>query len=149
MAHKKKSSIAAVPSRRRITSKFTLPSRAKQFFKDECDINIIMGKYRERGIIAHVNKYKGHYGHLGVQGDYHDHLNSVMEAESAFMSLPAKIRKEFNNDPDKFVSFVSDPDNQDEINKMGLGENPSLNNLKGSFQDPSPDSAANPAEADS
>ncbi len=125
MAHNRKTQTAAVPIPRvRIRKKFTLPTRAKQSFKEECDINIIMAKYKARGIVTHVTKYQGHYQDLPNEIDYHHNLQSVMDAKAAFDSLPAKIRERFKNDPAQFLGFVMDPKNQSEIDKMGLGLNP-------------------------
>ena len=36
-------------------------------------------------------------------------MNQLNEARDQFMSLPAKVRSQFDNDPGKFVDFVSDP----------------------------------------
>jgi len=114
--------LAAVSPRRRVQKTFLLPSRAKQSFKDECDINRIMAKYRAQGIILHTNKYQGRYEDLPSEIDFHSDLNNIMSARDAFDSLPAKIRARFNNDPAEFLGFVQDPANQEEINNLGLGK---------------------------
>ncbi len=146
MAHNRKSQTAAVPIPRvRIRKKFTLPTRAKQSFKDECDINVIMAKYKARGIVTHVTKYQGHYADLPTEVDFHSNLQSVMDAQEAFASLPAKIRERFKNDPAQFLGFVQDPKNQSEIDQMGLGHNPAktAENLPDSaILKPNPDPAA-------
>ena len=99
-------------------------SMAKQSFKDECDINTIMAQYRANGLIDHVNTYGGRYGFLPTESDFHANLQSVMDAQDAFASLPSKIRTKFENDPAKFLGWVMDPSNKDEILKLGLGEKP-------------------------
>ena len=38
------------------------------------------------------------------------------------MSIPSDIRKQFDNNPGKFYEFVSNPDNKDELIKMGFIE---------------------------
>ncbi len=116
---------AAVPIPRvRIRKKFSLPTRAKQSFKAECDINVIMAKYKARGIVTHVSKYQGHYQDLPNEIDYHANLQAVMDAKEAFASLPAKVRDRFHNDPAEFLGFVQNPKNITEIEKLGLGRNP-------------------------
>ncbi len=124
MAHNRKSKTAAVVKRRRTQITFTKPTRAKQSFKAECDINVIMAKYKARGIVTHVTKYQGHYADLPNEVDFHANLQSVMDAKAAFDSLPSKIRERFHNDPAEFLGFVQNPDNQSEIDALGLGLNP-------------------------
>ena len=38
----------------------------------------------------------------------------------AFIFLPSKIRKKFENDPKVFLDFVCNPENVDELRTMGL-----------------------------
>lgn len=130
---------AARLARRSARKRFKLPSRAKQSFKDECDINVIMAKYKERGIVTHVTRYNGHYGDLPNEVDYHTNLQSVMDADEAFKSLPAKLRARFHNDPAEFVGFILNPENQSEIDKLGLGQKPANNNLPGNIPPPAPE----------
>lgn len=108
----------------RVQKTFKKPSRAKQQFKDECDINRIMAKFRAQGILDHSNRYQGRYEELPTEIDFHADLNAVMAAREAFESLPAKIRSRFHNDPAAFLGFVQNPENQDAINELGLGKEP-------------------------
>lgn len=108
--------------RPRLTLEFPQPSLAKQSFKAECDINTIMAKYRASGLIDHVNKYGGRYDDLPDETDYQSNIESVRAAEEAFASLPSKIREQFKNDPARFLAFVLNPDNKEEIRKLGLGD---------------------------
>jgi len=96
-------------------------SRAKQSFKEECDINNIMEKYKATGLVDHVKEHRGTYKDMPSETDYHTNLNTIMAADAAFASLPAALRAHFDNDAAAFVGFVTDPDNQAEINEMGLG----------------------------
>lgn len=92
----------------------------KQGFAKECDINNIMKRYEKDGIISHVAKYGGQYGDFTDVPDYREALDKVMSANEMFMSLPASIRSKFENDPAKFLTFVGDPANKDEMGKLGL-----------------------------
>ena len=38
----------------------------------------------------------------------------------AFDDLPAKVRREFDNDPFKFLEFVEDPENVERMAELGL-----------------------------
>ena len=45
---------------------------------------------------------------------------SVVAAQSMFATLPSKIRSAFDEDPQKFLDFCSDPENKPEMEKLGL-----------------------------
>lgn len=96
------------------------PSLCKQSFKDECDINKIMKKYVQTGIIEHLNEHKGRYGNFIGYEDYQTSLNQIHEAQDAFLKLPANIRSKFQNNPALFLAFVQNPENLDEMREMGL-----------------------------
>jgi phage internal scaffolding protein len=99
------------------------PSLTKQSFAQESNINFIIAKYRQTGLLEHVAEHKGQYGeHQNI--DYHEALNAIRKAEAMFDSIPADIRKRFDNDPGKFVDHVMDPKNQESVYEMGLAERP-------------------------
>lgn len=99
---------------------FTKPSRTKQADRDQCDINVIMAKYEQHRVVEHLNRFQGRYGDFTMAVDYQTALNSVMEAQSMFMSLPASVRLKFDNDAGRFLEFATDLRNQDELIKLGL-----------------------------
>lgn len=105
----------------RVAKTFSLPSRAKQSFKDECDINTIMAKYAQTGLVAHTTKHRGQYGDVTAALELQESIAVVENAMETFDSLPSAIRKRFSNDPTEFLQFVTNPVNQDAINEMGLG----------------------------
>lgn len=106
--------------RPRVQKFFMKPSMTKQSFKAECDINTIMKKYEKTGLISHVAKHNGRYGDFLAAPDYLDAMVSVVQAQEAFSTLPAALRKRFGNDPAEFLDFVSNPANEDEMRKLGL-----------------------------
>ena len=96
-------------------------SRTHQSMAPECDINNIMRRFEKTGVLDHLNRYEGSYGDFtAVPSDYHEAINSVMETNEMFLTLPAKIRKRFGNDPGQFLDFVQDPSNQDDMIKLGI-----------------------------
>lgn len=96
------------------------PSMAHQSFKAECDINTIMARYQKSGLLTHVNEHRGDYGQfIGFQ-DYHSAMNAILDAEHAFASLPASLRRRFDHDPAEFLRFVHDPANGEEMISLGL-----------------------------
>jgi len=100
-------------------------SLTHQSAKDECDINRIMLKWQKTGVLTHAQNYEGQYGDFThVTGDYQQHMNVVIEANEMFMTLPATVRKQFDNDPGEFLKFVDDPDNLEEMQRLGLAITP-------------------------
>lgn len=93
--------------------------KTKQSMKDECDINNIMARYIKTGTVAHMNRYSGEYGFAPVL-EYRDAIEMVRKAQDMFADLPAIVRKRFENDPGKFMEFVQDERNIDEMREMGL-----------------------------
>ena len=99
------------------------PTLAQQQFRDETDINTILERFGRTGeLIVPVNVPE--FGDYTEVGDYHSAMNMILEAQSAFDALPARIRKEFDNDAGRFVDFVMDENNRDKAVEMGLIEAP-------------------------
>lgn len=95
------------------------PGRTLQAFKAECDINRIMKRYQQTGVIDHINRAQPRFGDIQVY-DFQESLNIVLEAEARFAALPAEVRDRFGNDPGRLLDFVSKPENAQEAAKLGL-----------------------------
>ena len=87
--------------------------------KDEADINTIVRNFGITGKIPQ-NVRVPTYGDFEFVGDYRSALEAVRAAEKSFMEMPAEVRYRFQNDPQAFVEFCSDPGNVDEMRKLGL-----------------------------
>lgn len=103
----------------------TYPQRSKtqQQFIDDCDINKIVARADASGVLTHTARGTPQYGDFSQFGDslhFQNSLNTVIEAENAFMALPAETRKRFSNDPAELLAFLEDPKNQDEAVRLGL-----------------------------
>lgn len=59
------------------------------------------------------------YGDCPSPFDFQDALEVVARGEEAFYSLPARVRARFTN-PVEFLSWLEDPSNYDEAEKLGL-----------------------------
>lgn len=97
-------------------------SLTKQSFKDECDINNILRRYDRDGLLTHVQNTAPTFGVFVDTPTYQDALNAVIAAQDAFAGLPSSIRKRFDNDPQAYVDFCSDPANYDEAVALGLAQ---------------------------
>lgn len=95
----------------------------KQEFKDDCDINMIMIKYRKTGELEHVKDYLGtstdNYERT-IEGGYQEMRNSILEADQAFAELPSAFRASLENDPGQFLAWIDNPENRPEAVEMGL-----------------------------
>lgn len=96
------------------------PSRTKQSFRDECDINNVMKKFERTGILPEMIKQNPQYGDFSDVESFQEAQNIVIHANEQFMALDAHIRKRFDNNPAKFLEFVSYPENLDEMVKLGI-----------------------------
>lgn len=98
-------------------------SRTRQEFAEECDINSIMSRYNKTGVINHFSSRAPRYVDFSeVPSDLQTAMQMFIEAENAFMRLPAAVRKEFDNDPVKFVEFAERPENLDQVRAWGLAK---------------------------
>lgn len=81
-----------------------------------------MKRYEKTGVIENLNINQGHFGDFSNVQSYQESLNQIMLAQNMFDSLPAQVRKYFENDPILFVEFASNPENADTLIEMGLAE---------------------------
>lgn len=95
--------------------------KTRQEFAADCDINVIMARYEKTGVISHMSPRKPMYVDFSEMPDsLQDALSMLEEAKSSFMTLPASVRAEFENDPVSFVTFAADPKNLDQMREWGL-----------------------------
>lgn len=98
---------------------FNKPSRAKQEFKAECDINNIMKRYETTGQLTHLAKRSPMWGDVPSM-DFQQSLQLVLNARADFAALPSAIRDRFANDPAKLLAFLQDANNREEGIRLGL-----------------------------
>lgn len=95
------------------------PSLTQQQFREEADINTIVKRFGLTGQLPD-NPRVPTYGDFTGVTDYHSAMLAVRQAEEAFMALPASIRAEFANDPQRLIEAVDDPQQQDKLIELGL-----------------------------
>ena len=93
--------------------------KTEQAHKEECDVNKILKDYHRTGLIRHAAKHEGKYDDVPAV-DFQSAMILVANAQQMFEDLPAATRKRFGNDPGAFLGFVQDPDNTEELKKMGV-----------------------------
>lgn len=99
---------------------FSKDGRTRQEFADECDINILLARYEKSGVLTHYSQVEPVYMDLSEVPDLQASLAAMREAERAFMTLPATVRREFDNDAVKFVEFAQNPENIDQMREWKL-----------------------------
>ena len=112
---------SAYDPQKKVTVTFSGPGRTKQQFKDECDINHIMARFQQTGLLDFVNRGQPQY--LDVTGhDYQTAMDTIANANSLFQQMPSALRAEFNNSPQEFVEFCENPANAPRMAELGLLE---------------------------
>lgn len=111
------------PARIDVQTDLSGPSMTRQEFADECDINKLMERYERSGVwpLPPAGQSPTYYDFVGMP-DLQSAMHDLIDAEKAFASLPAKVRKEFDNDPLRFVEYASNGDNLEQMRTWGLAE---------------------------
>lgn len=103
---------------------FTGPSRTLKDPAKDCDLGSIIKRFHKQYGVNLEDVYKdykgGFYGDFSHISDYQSALDQVAQAQESFMSLPADVRRRFENDPAQFIEFVDNPDNYQQLVEMGL-----------------------------
>lgn len=95
------------------------PSLTQQEPKNDVDINTVVQKVR-KGTIVLPEVSEGLVADFTTVGSFHECLLSIEQAKREFMSLPAKLRYKFGNDPGALLDWLADPENRKEAMEIGL-----------------------------
>jgi len=96
----------------------------KQSDAEACDINNIIYQFTKTGQINHINEQAASYTDLPNQLDYQESLNILQQAQEAFETLPALMRKKYDNDPALFLEALQNPDEREYLTEMGVFQRP-------------------------
>lgn len=104
------------------------PSMTRQEFAEDADLNVLMKRYE-----GHVGAGPGglppgkvdprdmvFMDYAALPEDLMSYHAYMFKAEAEFMSLPAAVRREFENDPFQFADFAADPENLPQMRTWGL-----------------------------
>jgi len=94
-------------------------SLALQSAKNDADINVIVKRFGVTYMMPQGIRPPS-YQDFDDVFDFQTAMNAVRDAGTRFMALPAVVRREFDNDPQRFLQFASDPKNLDKMREMGL-----------------------------
>ena len=70
-----------------------------------CNINAIIAKYQETGLISHVNRHSPTYGDVS-QADFRLAMELVTDAHTEFEDLPSSVRAEYNHDVSEYLAAL-------------------------------------------
>lgn len=90
-----------------------------QASREEADINVILDRFGITGQMPVGLRAPTFLDFDGVF-DFRSAVEAIGMAEDAFMSMPARVRARFDNDPQKFVEFCSNDANAKEMEELGL-----------------------------
>lgn len=96
------------------------PTRTKQSFREQVNINSILARHRRSGMLDHVNGKTPFYGDVSGIADYQEALNVVHRASELFNGMSAAVRRRFDNDPVRMIEFLQDPSNLKEAQELGM-----------------------------
>lgn len=96
-------------------------SLTEQDHLEETDINYIADRFMKTGMAPQVLNMPS-YGEFAGVFDFQSAMNLINEAKQEFMSLPAKLRSRFNNDPQELITFLENDENREEAIRLGLIE---------------------------
>nr|DAF74901.1 MAG TPA: Scaffold protein [Microviridae sp.] len=88
---------------------FNDPSATLQSFKDDADINCIIARFENTGVLVDPTvpvSRTPEFGDFSDMPDYQTAQNVIIAAKNAFDALSSKIRERFNNDPAAYFDFV-------------------------------------------
>lgn len=94
-------------------------SKTRQADAKEADINTIVRNFGVTGALPQGVRVPSFQDFDEIY-DYRSAIEAVRAAETSFMQMPAQVRARFQNDPQEFVEFCSDPANLPELRELGL-----------------------------
>lgn len=86
------------------------------------DITKILARYRQVGIVDHLNTAEAMFRDITEFQDFGDAMLMAKEAEKEFMKLPSKIREVFDHDVATWLDAAHDQEKRDALVEAGIIE---------------------------
>lgn len=94
------------------------PSLTDESFKDECDISLIIERFKVNKIPPKTVNIA--FGYSPTVEDLQNAQYIMAETKSNFEALPSKTRDEFGNDVSNYLAYISDKANLKDCYERGL-----------------------------
>lgn len=104
---------------KRIMSFNTEPSMTKQNLAENLDVNNIIKRYNQTGVLQQAYNFEGIYGEF-TSYDLRQAMDKTLKANELFMDVPSDIRAYFKNDAGAFIDFATNKDNIKQMRDWGL-----------------------------
>lgn len=97
------------------------PTLTIQSMAEDADINVLMTRYGLTGKFPEHNRLPT-YEDYGEIFDFRSAVEAIQKAQAMFLEYPPSLRGRFENNPQLFLEFCSDPNNLEEMRRLGLAK---------------------------
>ena len=111
--------------RRPISTVNDEPTMTKQALADNANINKLIKKHGITHVVQNMSNLEVLYGEI-TSMDLAEAMQMNIDANEAFMEVPADIRKQFGNDAGAFIDYATNPANIDQMRKWGMAPPPPI-----------------------
>ncbi len=98
----------------------TMPSVTVQADSEKADINKILKRYKEVGIMEKLDLTEAHFPDVTEIGDFQDVMQTARMAEEEFMKLPSKVREIFKHDVANWLDTAHDQEKRASLIEEGV-----------------------------
>ncbi|AXL14585.1 internal scaffolding protein [Microviridae sp.] len=95
-------------------------SLTEQHHGETVKIHNIIKQHQTTGFVSHVASRPPQYADMVTAPDFYQAQCIIANASSMFEEIPAQIRKSFDNDPGQFLDFISNPENKQQMDELGI-----------------------------
>ena len=106
---------------KKVVTKCEEETKTEQGHKESCQIKRLLTDVERQGLLRAGTRFEGEMDDF-PHYDFQEAQFMIAKAKTMFEELPSGIRKKFDNDPIKFVTFANDPKNVEAMKEMGLGK---------------------------
>lgn len=106
----------------RLRTKVGTKSRTKQSFTDECNVNNIMSKYEQTGLVTHVHNQQPRFG-IESKSNFHEVLNAKAAIATAFEELDPEDQDLYGS-PEGLFAALQEPAAEEKPSAGASDDNP-------------------------
>lgn len=97
--------------------KYNKHGKTKQSYKDQCDINKLLERGAREGGLSHLQRHGARYADF-ADINWDSLQEQLAEGQQIFNELPAELKREFNQSPGEFFTYVTDPANAERLPEL-------------------------------